>query len=161
MNDFDELDKKVQRQLIEDEIRRKSFDGNYEEVHKKMYDTFFSIFKNMSNEYRYEKENSKISIIEFIDKKNMLKEYYEIAKGNNSRVLTDYHDKLKKESEKLWNEHFEQEIEKSRQEKEIKKNRLLEKISNGQITKADNLDLIINGLEDYCITEKWSLETLE
>lgn len=151
MYNFDELDNKEKRRLIEAEILGKTRNGNFDKTHKEMYEVFFSIFKSLSEEYEKNKKIKKIKVIDFIEQKNMLKEYYEIVKGNASQVRKNHYNRLKEESEKRTNEIQKQIWEKKCQEEKLEKDRLLEKIKNGQITEADNLNLMIHGLSDYCI----------
>lgn len=66
----------------------------------------------------------------------MLKEYYEIVKGNATKVRKVDNAKMRADAEK--------------RTKKLEAEKQLEKIRSGQITVADNLDLIAHGISEYC-----------
>ncbi|WP_434292025.1 hypothetical protein [Clostridium botulinum] len=155
MHNFDELDSKGQRQRIEDEIISRRRGVDYAKAHNEMYETFFRIFEGLEKEYKEENDKKEITKINFIDKKNMLEEYYEIVKGNAHQVRQKHNNMIRKRSKERIIELQKQELEKRKQEEEqeeeLERAKLLKKIENGQITEADNLNLMIHELTEYCV----------
>ncbi|MBU3173350.1 hypothetical protein [Clostridium estertheticum] len=154
MNNSNNLENKQLREMIESIIQRKAVNGNFVAAHEAMYNTFFSIFKDLKNEYTKRNKVKRINKIDFIEEKNMLYKYYQVVSGNENKVRKSYRAKIREENEIAEKRCYEK-LEIDRQEVILEKRaELWDKIQKGQITVADNLALHYNGYSKYCISVK-------